>query len=133
MRALKAGLLYCALVFGAGFILGSIRLALVVPRLGVRASELLEIPIMLATTVMAARWVVRRLAVPPVVRNRLGMGLIALVLMLLAEFGLVLSLRGMSFREYLATRDPVSAAVYYASLVVFALMPLILRLIRAGA
>jgi hypothetical protein len=130
MRVLKAGVLYFGLVFGAGFILGPIRITWVVPRLGARTAELLETPLMLVVTVLAARWVVRRLGVQPAGSRRLGMGLIALTLSLLAEFGFVLSLRGMSFRDYLATRDPVSGAVYYATLLVYALMPLILSLAR---
>jgi type IV secretory pathway TrbD component len=52
------------------------------------------------------------------------MGAIGLALLLAAEFGLVLWLRGLSVREYLATRDPVSGTVYYLMLVVFAIMPL---------
>jgi len=54
------------------------------------------------------------------------MGGIALVFLLVAEFGLVLWLRGLSIREYLATRDPVSGTVYYMMLGVFAIMPLLL-------
>jgi hypothetical protein len=46
--------------------------------------------------------------------------------MLVAEFALVLRLRGLSISEYLATRDLVSGTVYYVMLVVFALMPLLL-------
>jgi type IV secretory pathway TrbD component len=53
------------------------------------------------------------------------MGGIALVLMLVAEFGLVLWLRGMSIREYFASRDPVSGTVYYVMLGVFGVMPLL--------
>ncbi|MFI5102663.1 MAG: hypothetical protein ACHP9V_04735 [Terriglobales bacterium] len=130
VRILKAGALYFAFVFGAGFILGPIRIVWVVPRLGTRTAELLEAPIMLVIAVIAARWIARRLAVPPTWSSRLGMGAIALALMLFAEFTLVLSLRGMSFRDYLATRDPVSGTVYYATLVVFALIPLVLIHVR---
>jgi type IV secretory pathway TrbD component len=53
------------------------------------------------------------------------MGCIALALMLIAEFGLVLWLRGLSIRQYVATRDPVSGTIYYLMLVVFAAMPLL--------
>jgi len=42
MQILKAGLIYFALVFGAGFILGPIRLRWGVPRFGTRAAELME-------------------------------------------------------------------------------------------
>ena len=124
MPILKAGVLYFALVFGAGFVLGTVRNLWIAPRLGTRTAELIETPIMLVVVIVAARWTVLRLAVPSAPSARLGMGGVALVLMLVAEFGLVLWLRGLSIREYLATRDPVSGAVYYAMLAVFAIMPL---------
>ena len=82
-------------------------------------------PIMLVVTILAARWTVLRLAVPPMPSVRLGMGCIALVFMLVAEFGFVFWIRGLSIRDYVATRDPVSGTVYYAMLVLFAIMPLI--------
>jgi hypothetical protein len=125
MQILKAGLLYFALVFGAGFVLGPIRILWVVPRFGTRIGELMEAPIMFAITIAAARWVVRRLAVPSIPSRRLGMGGVALSLLLIGEFTLVLWLRGLSVREYLAGRDPVSGTVYYLILGVFAIMPLL--------
>jgi hypothetical protein len=123
MQILKAGVLYFAVVFGAGFVLGPIRILWLVPRLGARVAELLEAPIMLVITIVAARWIVRRLVVPPTPPSRLGMGGVALGLLLIAEFTLVLWLRGLSIRQYLAARDPVSETVYYLMLVVFAVMP----------
>ena len=125
MRTLTAGCLYFALVFGAGFAFGVLRALWVVPRLGERTAELLETPFMLVVVVAAARSLVRRLAVPPAALHRLGMGTIALALMLCAEFGVVLQLRGLSIAEYFATRDAVSGTVYYAMLLVFAAMPLL--------
>ena len=125
MRILKAGVVYFAVVFGAGFVLGPIRILWVAPRLGTRMAELLEMPIMFVITISGARWIVRRFAVPLTPSNRLGMGGIALVLMLIAEFTFVLWLRGLSIREYLSGRDPVAATVYYAMLGAFAIMPLL--------
>ena len=49
------------------------------------------------------------------------------VLLLALEFTVVLALRGLSLREYFATLDPVSGTVYYALLLAFALMPLIVE------
>jgi len=126
MHTLKAGALYFVLVFGAGFVLGPIRISWAVPRFGTRMAELMEAPVMLAVTILAARWIVRRLAVPAKLSSRLGMGCVGLCLMLVAEFTLVLWLRGLSIIEYLASRDPVSGTVYYAMLGVFAIIPLLM-------
>jgi len=127
MQVVKAGVFYFALVFGAGFVLGTIRTLWVVPRVGTRTAGLMEAPIMLAVTIVAARWTVLRLSVPMMWSARVEMGCMALVLMLIAEFGFVLWIRGLSIRDYLATRDPVSGAAYYLLLVVFAIMPLLTR------
>jgi hypothetical protein len=121
---LKAGLIYFAIVFGAGFVLGTIRTLWVVPRLGTRMAELIETPIMLAAAILAARWTVLRSAIPSTPSARLMMGGIALAFLIVAECGLVLWLRVRSIREYVATRDPVSRTVYYLALVLFAIMPL---------
>jgi len=125
MQTLKAGVLYFGVVFVAGFMLGAIRTLYVVPRVGARMAELLEAPIMLVVTIVAARWIVLHLAIPRVLSARLGMGFVALGLLLIAECALVRLLQNISIREYLATRDRVSGTVFYILLVIFALMPLL--------
>jgi hypothetical protein len=125
METLKAGALYFALVFGAGFVLGPIRILWLVPRFGTRIAELMETPLMFAVIIVAARWVVRRLALSSTSSKRLGVGIIALGLLLVAEFSLVLWLRGLTFRDYLASRDPVAGTVYIVMLGLFAIMPLL--------
>ena len=126
-----AGVLYFALVFGTGFVLGTIRTLWIVPRVGTRVAELMEAPFMLLVTIAAARWIAVRLAVPARWSARLGMGAIALGLLLVAEFALLSPVRGVSVKEYLATRDPVSGTVYYVMLGLFALMPLLVAGRRA--
>lgn len=125
MKILKAGALYFALVFGAGFVLGTIRTLWAVPRYGPRTAELMEMPVMFVVSLLAARWIVQRLFVLPTLFARVTMGGMALALLLAAEFGLVLWLRGLSIEEYFANRDPVSGTVYYAMLLVFAFMPVV--------
>ena len=125
MRIIKAGVLYFALVFGAGFVLGPIRILWVVPRFGTRIAELMEAPIMFLVIIVAARWIIRRLSVPYTLSIRLGIGCVALGLLLVAEFTLVLWFRGLTISDYLASRDPVSGTVYYVMLGVFAIMPLL--------
>jgi hypothetical protein len=125
MQILRAGVLYFALVFGAGFVLGTIRTLWIVPRFGARIAELMETPIMFVMTVLAARWVTRHFFLPPTLATRLGVGLVALGFLLITEFTAVLRLRGLTIREYLAVRDPVVGTVYLIMLVVFALMPVL--------
>lgn len=60
------------------------------------------------------------------------MGCIAVALLLSSEFALVRRLRGLSIREYIATRDPVSGTVYYVMLGVLAIMPLVLAVKKPG-
>jgi hypothetical protein len=123
MQVLKAGALYFALVFGAGFLLGTIRVLLIVPRIGTRTAELMEAPMMLVVTVLAAPWVVRRVSLPPGSAAPLGAGFLALGLLLVAEFSVALWVRGLTIREYFATLDPVAGTVYFVMLGVFAVMP----------
>jgi hypothetical protein len=122
VRTLKAGLVYFALVFAAGFLLGLVRVPLLVPRLGVRFAELLEMPLMLLVIVCSARYVVRRYR-PLHWRSRLLVGVIALSLLAAAELLFAALLQGQTPAQYVASRDPVSGAVYLAMLLLFAAMP----------
>ena len=126
MRELRGGLAYFALVFGAGFLLGSVRVTVLVPRLGVRTAELLEMPFMLVVIIAAARLVNRRFLGGRRFAGRLVAGLIALALLVTAELLLAVGLTGASVASYLASRDPVSGSVYVLMLVLFAFMPAML-------
>lgn len=119
----RAGLAYFALVFGAGFLLGMVRVPFLVPRLGERVAELVEMPVMFAVIWLAAGFLRRRHAGRIARRGWLVAGAIALALLLLAEALLVVVLQDRSFADYVTGRDPVSGSVYLAMLVVFALMP----------
>ena len=121
---LKAALAYFALVFGAGFILGPMRILFIVPRFGVLVAELMEYPLMLVVIVAAASWLVRKFQIA---EQTLLVGLLALGLMMAFEFTLVLWLRGLTPTEYLSERDALSSFIYYLMLVVFAVMPLLVN------
>ena len=60
MTGFKAAVAYFVLVLGTGFVLGTIRVPFLVPGLGERYAELLEMPILLVVVVMAARFGCRR-------------------------------------------------------------------------
>mgnify|MGYP000878042696 CR=1 FL=1 len=126
-RAILSGALYFAVVFAAGFALGTIRVLWLVPRIGVRAAELAETPLMIALSWLAARWIVGRLAQRPSGAERAIIGATGLALMLAIEFGVVRSLRGLTFAEALGGRDPAAFAVYLGALIVFAALPSLVR------
>ena len=126
MRSLKPAVLYFVLVLGTGFVMGMVRVPFLVPRLGERYAELLEMPFMLLAIVLAARHVVRRFALAPTSLLRLRVGFAALALSVVTELMLATVLQDRSLRDFIASRDPVSGSVYLAMLLVFALMPAIL-------
>ncbi len=126
MQTARAGVAYFALVFAAGFLMGAVRVPFLVPRLGVRIAELLEMPVMFFVIVCSARYVTRRFVLPASAAVRLSVGGIALVLLLSAELVLAAFLEGLAPTQYVMSRDPVSGGVYLAMLVLFAAMPLIL-------
>lgn len=119
MKTVLRGVAYLVLVFGAGLILGPIRVLWLVPQVGERLGEMIEAPIMLAVIVLSARLIVRRS--PTTLRTQyLYSGAIALGLLLVAEITLVLFLRGLTISEYMNGRDPVTATLYLVMLLVFA-------------
>jgi hypothetical protein len=141
-RVVKAGAIYFAFVFGAGFMLGTIRVLWLVPAVGTRTAELLEMPVMFTVIILSARWVVRHFgeamglgticAQRPSGRSDkwfltpwLGIGGIALALILTLDFTAVLWFRGLSFSQYIEAFDPVAGTAYFVMLGVFAVMPFV--------
>jgi hypothetical protein len=125
LQTLGASLAYAAIVFGIGFVLGTARVLLIVPRIGVRWAELLEAPLMLVASYLAARFVTRRQGPFTKAQSAL-IGVLALLCMLLAEIAFVLA-QGLGLSAYVAGRDPVSGTAYLLSLAAFAAMPLLAR------
>ena len=131
-RIIKAGLAYFALVFGAGFLLGAIRVPFLVPRLGERIAEIIEMPFMFVIVLLSAKFIVRRFALPATTSARLRVGLLALGLTLATEVLLAVAIQKQSLAEYIASRDPVSGTIFLLLLALFALMPLIIAQLPNG-
>ena len=126
MQIIEAALVYFALVFGLGFLLGAIRVPFIVPRLGRRKAELLEMPFMLVGIILAARFLVKQFVLPNTIFAYLSVGMLALSLLIMAEGLLVICLQKQTIHQYIASRDSISGSVYAILLVIFALMPLII-------
>ena len=122
-KTLRAALVYFALVFGVGFLLGLIRVPFVVPRIGERYAELAEMPLMFVAIYFASRYVFRRFGEKTDLAGLIAVGVIALLLLVGAELLLAVVLAGRGIGEYISRRDPVSGSVYLVMLTVFAAMP----------
>ena len=96
MKVAGAAALYFLLVFGAGFLLGPIRVLLLEPRIGPVAAVLCEAPLLLLAIYLAA------LGVPRDAATLALIGIGAIALQQVADFVVGVGLRGMSFVEQLA-------------------------------
>ena len=119
MSPVPAGAVYFLLVFGTGFMLGTLRVLLVVPLLGAPTAELLETPFMLVAIWLAARWLVPRLAPG----SALPAGLIALGLTVVAEVAVGVFLRHLTLAQIALPQPLLPRVVFYAALLVFAFFP----------
>lgn len=123
VQVLKAGTIYFLIAVGAEFVLEVIRLQVVALHVGERLAEMLEIPNVLLATIIGARWVVDRFTLPPLPGIRLSVGLVALILLLIAEGTVILPFHGLSVSEFLATQDPVMGVAPLGALGVLTVMP----------
>lgn len=120
------------MTFGAGFIMGTIRVPFLEPRLGERVAELIEMPFMFIVIVLAARFTIAKFDLPATPWVRLSTGFLALGLLTAAELLLAVTLQDRSLGEYVSSQDPVSGSVYLAMLALFAAMPLVITRLRFG-
>jgi hypothetical protein len=84
-RALTAGTVYFLILFALGFVLGTLRVTVVVPCLGAFAATMAEVPVMLAAAYFTCRWMIRHWNVPPTLSIRLTMMAWFLLLLFLFE------------------------------------------------
>lgn len=128
--AVRAGALYAAIAFAAGFVLGAIRVLVALPLLGELLAVLLEIPIMLCLSWIACAWSVRRFAVPAKSTARLAMGMVAFALLMAAEAALSILGMGISPGQYLATYRNTAAQLGLLAQIAFATFPLLQAWLR---
>jgi hypothetical protein len=124
MSLFRAILLYFAIVFSVGFLLGPIRVLALEPRLGAVAATLCETPFLLLAMVAAARWVPSAAGLSCGRRSLLRMGVGALAIQQLADFAVGIGLRGHAISEQIAHFATPEGMIYAALLILFALMPL---------
>lgn len=124
-RAVKAGIAYFAIVFAAGFLLGTLRVLVLAPRLGEQSAVLAEMPVILAISWVACGWIVRRFGVPAILAARLTMGGVAFALLMGAEIGASVLAFGRTLAEHFAAYRTAPSRLGLAGQAAFALFPAI--------
>jgi len=123
MRTLNASLTYFILVFAVGWVLGPIREFWVVLHFGPVVGALLEAPLMLAATIIAAYLVIRLFAIPYRLGPKVAIGLFAFGILLIAEAAGVVRARGMSIHDYFVRFRTIPGLISLPLFVLFAVMP----------
>ena len=125
-RIVRAALAYFGVVFAVGFVLGVVREGFVRPWFGTLGAIGIEAPAMLLACWWAARWVVGRFGLAA--RGaRWRMGAVAFGLLMAAELGGSLVLRGMTAGEWLAHFGTAPGVLSLALFLAFAAMPVVVR------
>ena len=122
--AIKVGILYFAIVFAAGFLLGTFRMFVLLPLTSELAAVALELPIILIISWLVCRRLISRFSVPATASQRLAMGALAFCLLMLAEVGLSVLVFDRSGAEYLAHLQTAPGLLGVAGQIAFALLPL---------
>jgi hypothetical protein len=123
--AFEAGAAYFAVVFGVGFLLGTFRVLALAPRFGETAAVMIELPVILAASWLACRWLTARFSVPARPKSRLAMGGLAFALLISAEIGLSILVFGRTLSEYLQSFGTTPTILGLLGQVAFALFPTI--------
>ena len=125
--AVLAGTVCFAIVFAIGFVLGTIRTLLLVPRVGPLVAVAIELPIMIAASWFACRFGLRRYAIAAAVLPRLLVGTVAVSLLLAAELGISLTLGGLNAAQHFALYARPEHQLGLAAQLLFGLMPMLQR------
>jgi hypothetical protein len=125
LTSYKAGIAYFAATFGLGFLLGTFRVLILIPRIGSLWAVLIELPVMLIISWIMCRWIIERFSAPNEVTNRVMMGTFAFILLMMAELGLSMFLFGRTFSEHFGIYKNVPELLGFFGQMTFGALPLI--------
>lgn len=135
---LKSSLTYFILVFSIGFLCGAVRVPFLQPLLGDRHAQLVETPVMFMAIWKSAHFIVEQLhtpnfwtkdAIPTSALERLSIGLLATIMLLIVEAVGSSWTKGWSgVVEWVRDRDPIAGAFYFALVGIFFVAPSLITL-----
>jgi len=123
LPSLAAASAYFAVVFAVGFIFGAARIVLLVPVLGEVSATAAELPFMLILSWVVCAWLRQRFSVGVTWGANIGMGVMALALLLVAETLIGVSLLGRALAEHVLAYAAPGPALGLGAQLVFASFP----------
>ena len=130
IKAVCAGVLYFLAMFAVGFVLGTIRVLMVMPGIGETAAVLVEMPVILTASWFVCGFLIRKFQVTRALFPRMMMGASALALLLAAETLLGLYGFDRGADEQLAHYATLAGAIGLAGQIVFGLFPVVQLLFK---
>jgi hypothetical protein len=125
MPRLQAGALYFVICFTVGFIVDPLRELWLDPLLGQPRALAIELILLLLVSAAAARTAIRQVGTPMGSADRIGVGLIALLLLVLVEDGLARLFTDTSFLGIWAQLSDEAQVMSALLMLLYAAMPLL--------
>jgi hypothetical protein len=129
--AVKAGIYYFIIVFGAGFLMGALRVLVVAPAIGELGAVIAELPILLILSWIVCGFLVKRHSVKSTVSERVAMGGIAFLLLMLCEPTFAIFAFNRTAIEYFSQFRSLSGLVGLLGQVAFSTIPVLQLRVRS--
>lgn len=123
LTAAGAGTLYFLIMFAIGFVLGTLRVLVIIPAIGAVGAVIVELPVMLGLSWVTSHRLTRTRPGLSDAPSRLTMGATAFALLILAELVLSLTLFARSPAEFQDELGTPHGLIGLAGQVAFALIP----------
>lgn len=124
-HALTAGVMYAVGMFAMGFIMGGVRLFLLLPLFGELIAVAIELPIMLGLSWLLCGRAIQRQGLTRDIGPRVAMAITAFGTLILLDFMLGMLLFGSTAMELVARWGTPAGALGLAGQLVFGLFPLV--------
>lgn len=126
IRAAIAGVAYFAIVFAFGFVFGTVRVLVLVPRFGTLAAVITELPLIVTVSWLMCQRLANWFSVPRRFFPRLTMGGVAFVMLMIAEASLSVVAFQQPLSAFMVGWTTLPGALGLAGQVAFGVFPLIL-------
>ena len=123
--AIKAGFIYFLGIFVLGFLLGTIRTLVLIPRIGNLAGVILEIPVMLTASWFFCSWIMARFRLTRETKYLFLFGGSAFLWLMIAEFCVSVYIFSQPWSEYLANFRTMPGSIGFLAQIIFSCIPLI--------